>query len=221
MNTKRAISYLRASTNIDKQKNSHNIQRDVIADFADRHGYVLEREFSEYESGTDDARVEFNKALDYVRENDCVLIIYRLDRCARTLTAFSLFNDILDKIRIVSMGDTVPNLMLIGVMLTIAAQESINTSVRVKATIKHILESDPNRVWGNANIFADHGQAAIAVRVNNAKKFNEHIRKVVADLAMAGYTSLSSQVERLNELGIKSRRNKPFNYHSLYRVLRR
>ena len=219
-NAKRAITYIRASTNQDKQRNSHNIQREVIADFARRNGYEIECEFSEYKSGTDDTRVEFNKALDYVRKNDCVLIFYRLDRCARTLTAFSLISDVLHNLRFCDIGDVSPNLMLVGVSLTIAAQESINTSVRLKATIKHLRDKDPSRTWGNQNLFQEHGHKAIEVRQSNAKAYNDRIKKIVADLSLAGYTGLKSQVVRLNELGIKSRTNKPFTYHNLRRLLR-
>jgi DNA invertase Pin-like site-specific DNA recombinase len=221
MTPKRAISYIRASINEDKQKHSHNIQRDVISAFASRHCYELEEEFSEYHSGTDDNRPEFRKALDYAAANNCYVIIYRLDRCARTLTAFSLINDVLPRMRFVDMGDIEPNLMLVGVMLTVAAQESINTSIRLKATIKHLKAMNPELKWGNHNLYIEQGAKAIAVRQSNASKFNAYIKKIVADLRLAGYASLESQVSRLNSMGITTRRGKPFNYHSLYRVIER
>jgi len=217
---KQAITYLRASTNEAKQANSLNVQREVINNFVSTNGYEVVREFSEYQSGTDDSRAEFNKAVEYARDNNCYLIIYRLDRCARSLTAFSIISDILPMIRIVNMGDVEPNLMMIGIMLTIAAQESVNTSVRLKATIKHLLENDPSRTWGNQNLYAEHGSKAIAVRQANATSFNTRIKGIVADLDLAGYTTLTAQVIRLNELGIRTRRNKPFSYHNLHRLLR-
>ena len=219
-NNKTAIAYIRASTNEDKQSNSLNIQREVINNFAMTNGYDVVLEFSEYRSGTDDSRVEFNKAVDYARETGCTLIIYRLDRCARTLTSFSIIDDILPQMRIVDMGDMEPNLMIIGVMLTLAAQESINTSIRLKATIKHLLANDPTRTWGNQNLYADHGAKAIKVRQDNASAYNTRIKRIVADLNLAGYTTVTAQFNRLNELGIRTRRNKPFTYHNLHRLLR-
>jgi len=221
MEHKRAISYIRASLNEDRQQNSHDVQRAVISAFASRHNYSIEQEFSEYQSGTDDSRPEFNKALAYARDNNCFLLIYRLDRCARTLTAFSLINDLLPIIRFTDLGDTEPNLMIIGCLLSVAAQESINTSVRIKATIKHILEKDPSRTWGNPNLHSEYGHIGLSVRKSNASQFNARIKKIVADLELAGYTTLETQVTRINELGIKTRRGKHFNYHSLYRVLER
>ena len=221
MTTKRAISYVRASTSEDKQKHSHAIQREVVSAFAGRHGYELVKEFSEYQSGTDDSRQEFNKALDYAKANDCYILIYRLDRLARSLTAFSLFNDVLHRMRFTDMGDTEPNLMVIGVMLTLASQESINTSVRLKATIKHLKSSNPELKWGNGNLYAEQGDKALAVRQSNAQRFNTHIKKIVADLRCAGYNDFNTIVNRLNSMGITTRRGNTFNYHSLYRVLER
>jgi len=221
MTTKRAITYIRASLNEDRQQNSHDVQRAVISAFATRHHYDIEREFSEYRTGTDDSRPEFNKALEYARSNNCYLLIYRLDRCARTLTAFSLISDLLPIMRFTDLGDTEPNLMIIGCLLSVAAQESINTSVRLKATIKHLREQDPTRSWGNPNFYLEQGDEALAVRQSNASTFNARIKKIVADLELAGYNNLDSQVSRLTELGIKTRRGKDFNYHSLYRVLER
>ena len=125
-----------------------------------------------------------------------------------------------DDSRIVNMGDVEPNLMIIGVMLTIAAQESINTSVRLRATIKHLLAKDPSRTWGNQNLFAEHGAKAIEVRKANAMAYNTRIKGVVADLSLAGYTTVTAQFQRLNELGIKTRTNKPFTYHNLHRLMR-
>lgn len=221
MEHKRAIIYLRASTNEDKQANSLNIQREVIKAFCERHNYVIEAEFSEYQSGTDDYRPEFQSALSYARDNNCYVIIYRLDRLCRTLTAFSHINDILHMLRFADMGDIQPSLMLIGTMLSVAAQESINTSVRIKATIAHLLKMDPDRTWGNQNLYEEHGHKGLKVRQDNAAKYNSHIKSIVDDLHKAGYASIDQQVARLNEMGFTTRRGQQFNYQNLYRILRR
>jgi DNA invertase Pin-like site-specific DNA recombinase len=221
MKLKRAISYRRASTSIDKQRNSLAIQLDVISGFADRFGYSIERDFSEYQSGTDDERPAFKEALAYAKANDCYIIIYRIDRLARTLTSFSQFHDVLSSIRFTDLGDTEPNLMLVGFMLTIAAQESVNTSIRVASSIKHLKEKYPDRVFGNPNLFTDYGSQAIAVRQSNARQFNSRIKGIVEDLKLAGYTSINEQVSRLNEMGITTRRGKRFTYQNLYRITER
>jgi DNA invertase Pin-like site-specific DNA recombinase len=221
MEPKRAISYRRASTNIDKQRNSLAIQSDVISAFSERFGYKLEKDFSEYQSGTDDDRPAFKEALAYAKANNCYVIIYRLDRLARTLTSFSQFHDVLSHLRFTDLGDTEPNLMLVGFMLTIAAQESVNTSIRVSSSIKHLKEKYPDRVFGNPNLFDDYGAAAIKVRQSNARAFNSRLNGIVEDLRKAGYTKLNQQVTRLNEMGITTRRGKPFTYQNLYRITER
>jgi len=221
MEHKRAISYRRASTNIDKQRNSLAIQADVISAYAERFNYKLEQDFNEYESGTDDDRPAFKQALAYAKANNCYIIIYRLDRLARTLTSFSQFHDVLSHLRFTDLGDTEPNLMLVGFMLTIAAQESANTSIRVSSSIKHLKEKYPDRVFGNPNLFADYGAEAIKVRRDNARVFNSRLNGIVDDLRKAGYTSLKEQVIRLNDMGITTRRGKPFTYQNLYRITER
>jgi DNA invertase Pin-like site-specific DNA recombinase len=221
MEHKRAISYRRASTSIDKQRNSLAIQSDVIAGFAERFGYDIERDFSEYQSGTDDDRPAFQEALAYAKANNCYIIIYRLDRLARTLTSFSQFHDVLSHMRFTDLGDTEPNLMLVGFMLTIASQESVNTSIRVSSSIKHLKQKYPDRVFGNPDLFNMYGSMAIEVRQSNARKFNSRIKGIVEDLMKAGYTNLNQQVTRLNEMGITTRRGKPFTYQNLYRITER
>ena len=221
MELKRAISYRRASTSLDKQRNSLAIQHDVISGFAERFGYALERDFSEYQSGTDDDRPGFQEALAYAKANNCYIIIYRLDRLARTLTSFSQFHDVLSHLRFTDLGDQEPNLMLVGFMLTIASQESVNTSIRVSSSIKHLKEKYPDRVFGNPDLFKSYGAQAIEVRQSNARKFNSRIKGIVDDLKLAGYTSIKQQVSRLNDMGITTRRGKPFTYQNLYRITER
>jgi len=221
MEHKRAISYRRASTSVDKQRNSLAIQQDVISAFAERFGYDLERDFSEYQSGTDDDRPAFKEALAYAKAHNCYIIIYRLDRLARTLTSFSQFHDVLSHLRFTDLGDTEPNLMLVGFMLTIATQESVNTSVRVSSSIKHLKQKYPDRLFGNHNLFKEYGAQAIEVRQSNARQFNSRIQGIVDDLRKAGYTTTHNQVSRLNEMGITTRRGKPFTYQNLYRITER
>jgi hypothetical protein len=81
-----------------------------------------------------------------------------------------------------------------------------------------ILALTEGRVWGNPRIVETAIPAGLKVRKANALSFNLKIQKIVADLKIAGY-SLVGCVERLNEMNIKTRRGKGWNYQSLYRVL--
>ena len=59
----------------------------------------------------------------------------------------------------------------------------------------------------------------LKVRKDNALAFNQHISSVVSDLRSAGYKTKDIP-NRLTQMGIVSRRGKPFTYHGLLRVLR-
>ena len=65
----KVIFYTRASTDITKQKNSVDIQIAVLNRFAINNGFEVVKTFTEYASGGNDERVEFNKALDFEKKN--------------------------------------------------------------------------------------------------------------------------------------------------------
>jgi len=219
MNTKRAISYVRASTNPDLQANSVAIQTAIIERFAESHGYSLTDTFIEYRTGSDDDRVEFNKALSTAIANDCVLITWKVDRLARSMSIFSRIQNHLHLLRFCDLGDSEPNLMVLSVLLGVATQERINTSVRVKAAYETLKSQNPNLRWGDPNMAKNAQPIGVKVRKANAAKFNARIQSVVSDLRLAGYTDLNVLVAKLSDLGIMTRRGNPFTVRNLSRVL--
>jgi len=218
METKRAICYVRASTNEAKQANSHALQLNSIHSFAAAHGYEIEEVFCEYESGMDDSRPVFREALDYAELHDCFVLAYRLDRVSRSLTIFNQLNPHLHRLRFSTMGNQELNLIVISVLLSMAHAESKGNSERVKQAYKTLKAQNPQLVWGKP-IDDEVRSMGLAVRKNNAFQFNSHIVSIVNDLKSAGY-SLSQIPTRLNQLQITTRRGKPFTYHNLLRIIR-
>ena len=216
---KPCVIYLRASTDATKQANSLMVQKNIISNFCATYGYQIVDEFTEYASGKDDNRAEFNKALKYAISKNCFLVCFRIDRLARSMSIFSKISDHLSRLRFTELGDMEPNLMVLSVMLAAATQESINTSIRVKTTIKVLKEKDPTRQFGNPRIHDTAIPASIKVRTSNAAKFNAHINGVVGDLRKAGYTTTGAIADRLNHMGIKTRKGKDWTYHNLHRVI--
>jgi len=197
------------------------VQQSIISEFCRRYGYTIVDEFSEYASGRDDTRVEFNRALQYAIDNDCLLVCHRIDRLGRSMSIFSAIGSHLSRLRFCELGDMEPNLMALSVMLAAATQESINTGIRVKTTIAVIKERDPSRRFGNPRIHSTAIPASLKVRQSNAAVFNEHLNSVVCDLRKAGYTTTGAIANRLNDLGILTRSGKLWTYHNLHRVIRR
>lgn len=216
---KQAIAYIRASTNPELQKNSFAIQEAIITNFAETHNYEITKIFVEYCSGGKDDRPEFNKALKMAVSSNCVLITWKVDRLSRSMSIFARIQDHLSLLRFCEIGDTEPNVMVLGVLLGVAHSERINTSVRVKAAYKTLKAQDPNKLWGNPNIMTDAQPKGLVIRKANAAQYNKYIQSIVTDLKAAGYCTLKSLVLRLNELGITTRRGNTFNIPNLHRVI--
>jgi DNA invertase Pin-like site-specific DNA recombinase len=216
---KNAIAYIRASTNPEMQENSIEIQAAIIERFAETNGYIITDTFVEYQSGGNDERAEFNKALAHINETNATLICWKVDRLARTMSVFAKISHLLPSIRFAELGDIEPNIMVLGVLLGVATQERINTSVRVKATYNMLKAKDPNKAWGNPRILETATPLGLAVRKSNAHEYNTYVQGIVADLKSAGYCTLNDIAVRLNQLGIKTRRGADFKIHNLHRVL--
>ena len=214
---KKAVAYIRASTDEAKQSNSFAIQKAIVEDFAVKNGYSIEVVFSEYSSGRDDERAEFNNALQYCASNDAFLIAYRVDRVARTMSIFSRIQDALPMMRFANLGDIQPNLLLISVLLAVATNESQTTSTRVSAAMQHLKKE--GRIFGNPNINENCRPLGLEAIKKNANKYNNRIKSIVDDLRLAGYKELKSILDQLNFLGVKTRLGKNWTYKNLHRVL--
>lgn len=216
---KNAISYIRASTDPSMQKNSVAIQKAIIENFCTSHGYIITETFIEYASGGDDEREAFNAALSMAVETGQNLVCWKVDRCARSMSIFSRIQDHIHLLRFCELGDSEPNVMVLSVLLGVAYSERVNTSVRVKAAYKHLKEEDPNHPWGNPNILTDATPKGLQIRKANARVHNQHVQSVCEDLRKAGYCTLRDLADRLNLLGITTRRGKPYTTTNLHRVL--
>ena len=214
-----AAAYYRASTSQELQNNSLEIQKRICENFALTNGYEISATFSEYESGGNDDRAEFNRALEYAINNDCVLICARVDRASRSLSIFSRIQDHLSRLRFADLGNVEPSLVLLSVLISLGAQERINASIRVKACFETLRAKDANHPWGNPNININCRPIGLKVRKANAAAFNTKIQGICADLKKAGYLTLDKMAARLNEMNISSRRGKAFNKATLQRVL--
>ena len=218
MNIKTAVIYLRASTNSDKQSNSVNYQRALLTEWANRHNYRICDEFVEYASGRDDDREGLENALQTVIAQGAVLIVHRVDRLSRSLSYWSNLQDRLSYIRIMELGDSVPNIFVMSSLLALAQAESENTSIRIKNTIAHLRATKDDFRWGGHNIKEIQPLGAAATH-QKAVQFNDKIRGLALELNRAGYSSIQSIADRLNDIGILTRSNKRWSYHNLRRVI--
>jgi len=214
---KTAVAYIRSSTNEVKQANSQAVQASIIADFAASYGYNIERTFSEYFTGKDDERVEFNRCLEYAKQNDCFIIVYRVDRVARSLSIFSRIETMLHRFRFCNLGDVQPSLLLMSVLLAVATNESIVIGKRVSHAMQMLkLEG---RVFGNPRILETAQPLGALAQKEKASEYRHHIQGIIFDLKNAGYNSTKKICCRLNEIGVKTRTGSDWTLPNLYRVM--
>lgn len=216
---KRAITYSRASVDVSVQKNSINVQQTIMSAFAETHGYEIEAEFVDYESGAVNERESFNRALEYAKEEGVFIIAHRIDRISRNLEIFAKITNLLPSFRFCELGNTEPNTLVCSLLLAMAQQERLNCGVRIAATHKTLKKANPDHPWGNPRIKETAIPVSLKVRKKNAREFNAKIQGLCEDLKRAGYLTLKDLANKLNELGFTTRRGKAFTIATLHRVL--
>ena len=77
---------------------------------------------------------------------------------------------------------------------------------------------NPDHPWGNPRI-GDARELAIESNQKKARAYNRKIKRHVTELRSQGM-SMADVVKRFHELGIVSRRGKPYSKMNLYRVMR-
>ena len=220
---KTCVIYARKSTNdkgnAARQANSLDVQISVLRDFARQNDCLVEKVFVESASGRDDNRQVFQQALDYSRTQNTLILCYRLDRLSRSNSFYSRIKSDLHRFRIAQLGWREPDEFIVNLLLAVAANESKILGLRISQTIQHLKKNDPDRKFGNPNIRTTAVPAALKVRKANARAFNQKISSLLKELNEVGYATLQAKADRLNELGITTRRNASWTRSSVRRVL--
>lgn len=212
---KKYVAYLRVSTK--KQDNGEEVQRNALAK------YNPEAWFIERVSGKGVEREQLLLALDYAKENDCVLLFYKVDRLARNAAyALEIRNSGVEL-----MCHTMPemNLMVFGMMALMAQQEREDISSRTREALQilknkgvklgyhsHKTPLSTEHFLMMSKISCEKRRAASDKKLMAAKK----IAKKYKSLGM----TLAEISEDLNEMGMKTSRGKSFHPMSVLRLLK-
>lgn len=124
------VSYLRVST--DKQGIDGlgiNAQREAIIK---TFGLPIE-EFVEVESGKKNNRPELMKAIEYCKENDCILAIAKIDRLSRNVSFISALMD--SGVEFKAADNPHLDKFTIHILAAVAQNERETISKRVKAAL--------------------------------------------------------------------------------------
>lgn len=130
-------TYIRVSTKKQgKTQLGMDAQRKMCEDYINSHGGVFVKEFQDVESGTHRQRPGLWDAIDYCKDNDCWLVIAKLDRLARDVEfTFKILNT---GVQIACVDLPVINTMILGVFATVAQYERELCSGRTRAALNEI-----------------------------------------------------------------------------------
>ena len=217
--------YTRKSTNTDsKQTISLARQTTEIKIFCDSHNLIIVKEFSESVSAKDNNRPEFKKLLDWLDQSaNNIVVISNVSRLARNLRIWEHIENRLHQFRFVEMGINVPTMFMVNSYLSVATQERINISNRVKASYQVLkAKFGDDLKWGNPNI----GEYSNKANEKKTELMQEHWKQILYldALLFSKYRHTMTQVRRveiLNDMGARTRRGKKITPQSLSRAHRK
>src|SRR5437870_2864020 len=203
---KRYIGYFRVSTKTQGiDGNGMTSQREIVRRFVDGQNGVLEKEFSEVESGrkTDEERPQLAAALDFCKKNKAICVIAKLDRLARNAEfLLRLQNSGVD---FVCCDCPNADKFTVGILALVAQRERELISERTRlgrtaAKSKGVKLGTPN---------PEKAVAAMVTANKSAKvEFAARVRPIIEEIKSAGVQTLRGICECLNRRGICTRNGK-------------
>ena len=180
-------------------------QRETVRRFVEGQKGVLEKEFSEVESGrkTDEERPQLAAALDYCKRNKATLVIAKLDRLARNAEfLLRLQNSGVDFIACDAAGC---DRFTIGVLALLAQRERELTSERTTNALAALKAS--GKKLGTPN--PEKAVAAMVVANKAAKvEFAAKVFPIIEEIKSAGVQTLRGICQCLNARGVCTRNGK-------------
>jgi len=214
---KRHIGYYRVSR--DSQKidgNGMTAQREIVRRFVESKNGILEREFSEVESGkySDLDRPQLAAALELCKRNKATLVIAKLDRLARNAEfLLRLQNSGVD---FVCCDCPNADRFTVGILALVAQRERELISERTRlglaaAKSKGVRLGTPNPQ-----------KAVDAMRTANKTartEFVNKVRPIIEGIRLAGVETLQGIADCLNRRGIPTRSGKNWHPSSVRNVI--
>lgn len=220
------VAYIRVSTT--KQELGLDSQLQIIHSYIGKNDVILQV-FTEKESGRNNNRTELNKAIQYTKENDAILLIAKLDRLSRNVAFISTLMDTKVKFKACDMP-TADN-FTIHIFAALAEREVGMIRERTKGAMSVIksniavngyhISKAGNRIerLGATEIKKEHwllGQQAIKAK----KEANPNLKKAKAFAAVLKKNGLNfTQItELLNTNGFRTSTGKEYLHTSTRRL---
>lgn len=212
------VSYIRVST--QRQGDSGlgiEAQRETVNNHAKHKKATIVSEYVEIESGKVNNRPELNKAIQYSKENNAILLIAKLDRLSRNVSFIFTLKDTGVQFECCDIPDA--NTLTIGIFATMAQFERERISERTKAALK--AKKDRGFELGSPNNMTERGRKKGA-ESNRAKSMNDpnNVRaKAFASTLRSNDLSLSVIADKLNKSGFKTSQGGHWSKGTVCRLL--
>jgi DNA invertase Pin-like site-specific DNA recombinase len=231
------VAYYRCST--QKQGKSGlglEAQKNIVSNFVSTG--TIASEFVEVESGKKKNRVELQKAIQFAKENNCTLVVAKLDRLSRNAAFLFQVMESGIKVKFADMPEA--NEMQIGIMAVLAQYEARMISERTKQALaakkaknpassststiiepkekitSNMTKEKSQKRIENFNQFLSKGREAVS---NKAKNHHAEAYNIIKDLQEQGKT-LQQIADKLNQYGKRTQTGKLYTKGQIHRIIK-
>jgi len=223
---KKYVAYIRVSTT--KQELGLESQLNIINNYIDNDDVILNL-FTEKESGRNNNRIELNKAIEYTKENDAVLLIAKLDRLSRNVAFISTLMD--SKVDFKACDIPTADNFTIHIFAALAEREVGMIRERTKAAmsvIKSNIATKGHHISKTGNLVTKLGKTELKkehwelgqIAIKQKRATNENLKKAKAfaqSLKENGMNNVQI-TELLNNNGFKTSTGKEYHHTSTTRL---
>lgn len=211
------VAYYRVSTKRQGESGlGLEAQRRAVADFLNGGQWELLAEFTDVESGRDDARPELAKAIEQAKRYKATLVIAKLDRLSRRVSFVSRLME--SGVRFVAADNPSANELTINILAAVAQEERRLIAHRTRAALSAAKARGVQ--LGNPNL-AIARESAQAARSQNADRFATNVIPVIRQIQSTGCSTLREVAAALNARGVPTRRGCAWTAVAVSRVLAR
>lgn len=230
------VAYYRVSTKMQgKSGLGLSAQRNDVKNFLKPTDEII-KDFTEIDSGKNNARVELQKAIDFCKMENATLLIAKLDRLSRNAAFIFKIKD--SKVNFICCDMPDANTLTIGIFATLAQYEQEMISTRTKAAlaarkakglplgtpenltnearlkgtakIKENARTNENNTRATALILSKMNETKKVIRKVNGKEVEKWVKKSLSDIA-----------NELNEMRFRTSKGKQFKKETVRRLYQR
>lgn len=213
------VAYIRTST--ARQSLGLEAQSEIINRAAKWGGHEIAATFSEQESGHDDNRAEFLKAIAACKAQGALLCVAKIDRMSRNETFSFAVRDELEAIGLQvfeAESGRVLTPFEFGLKVVFAADERRKISQRTREALAALKASGVKLGAPNATFSEDQRAAALEAR-RKASRENECNRRAYYFASLAKGLPLKYIAIKLNEGGFTTAKGGQWNGNQVRRLL--